>query len=791
MANYYWVGGSGTWDETTTTNWASSSGGAGGAGVPTFSDNAYFDGSSDTGAGFTVTIGANAICKDFIVGNGTTVTTLDQTMTLAGSGSLSIYGSLYYPATNLTNTYTGSVTFSSTTTGNTITTNGVSLTGATLFNTGCVFNSVTGGWVLGSDLTVSVGTIELVAGNLDTNSFNVTCGRFRITSSDTKTLSLRSSTLTLNQNNTQAGWFYIGSNLTFNAGTSTIDMSRENGAFAGGGLTFYNLSFTNFNIATVTLSGTNTFNNITFESRSATGVSTISISENQIINGTLSIQSTNTNLIRRVRIISNTVGTARTITAAAVSLGTGLDFRDITAAGASAPWDVSTKAAGNCLGNSQITFPAAKTVYRRGAGNWSATQWSDSSGGTAAAQWFPLAQDTMVFDANTTTGTHTIDAAWQLGTLNMTNSTTVTLASGTAAPAFYGGVTLSNAVTLSGTGIFTFSGRNTQTITSSGKTFTQPLTVNSPGGTVIIADNLTSNLAFNLTQGTIDVNDLILTAASFSSSNSNTRSIDFGTGKIIVKGTGTVWTTANNAGFTVAGTPVVDVDNNTATATTVTTGALSEANAISFNYISGTYTLTSTAGNAYKNLNFTGFAGTVSNLANTIYGNLIIDDAATYSAGNEAWTFAATSGNQQITTDGETLDFALIINSPGATVQFQDALTMGLTRTLTLTNGTLQFKSGTTNTIGNFATSGTNQKYLSATTPGSQATISKLSGTVDVSYLTIQDSNAAGGATWNAYVNQSNIDNGNNDGWDFSISPVIGAYEYTYQLRSFTQPRRF
>lgn len=37
MATYYWVGGSGSWDAASTTNWASSSGGSGAAG------DDYFD----------------------------------------------------------------------------------------------------------------------------------------------------------------------------------------------------------------------------------------------------------------------------------------------------------------------------------------------------------------------------------------------------------------------------------------------------------------------------------------------------------------------------------------------------------------------------------------------------------------------------------------------------------------------------------------------------------------------------------------------------------------------------
>jgi hypothetical protein len=49
MANRFWVGGTGTWDSTTTTNWAASSGGAGGASAPIAGDNVTFDASSGGG----------------------------------------------------------------------------------------------------------------------------------------------------------------------------------------------------------------------------------------------------------------------------------------------------------------------------------------------------------------------------------------------------------------------------------------------------------------------------------------------------------------------------------------------------------------------------------------------------------------------------------------------------------------------------------------------------------------------------------------------------------------------
>jgi hypothetical protein len=119
----------------------------------------------------------------------------------------------------------------------------------------------------------------------------------------------------------------------------------------------------------------------------------------------------------------------------------------------------------------------------------------------------------------------------------------------------------------------------------------------------------------------------------------------------------------------------------------------------------------------------------------------------------------------------------------------QDAFTLGATQPLTFTNGTVQLKSGTTSTVGSFVTTGTNQKYLQATTPGTQAIISDASGTNSVSYLTIQDSYATGGAAWDANAS-TNVNAGNNFGWFFAPTPA-DSNEITMRLRSFTQPRRF
>jgi hypothetical protein len=49
MASRFWVGGTGTWDNSDTTHWAASTGGAGGESVPGSSDTATFDASSGGG----------------------------------------------------------------------------------------------------------------------------------------------------------------------------------------------------------------------------------------------------------------------------------------------------------------------------------------------------------------------------------------------------------------------------------------------------------------------------------------------------------------------------------------------------------------------------------------------------------------------------------------------------------------------------------------------------------------------------------------------------------------------
>lgn len=393
---------------------------------------------------------------------------------------------------------------------------------------------------------------------------------------------------------------------------------------------------------------------------------------------------------------------------------------------------------------------------------------------------------------NISAGSDIITLYYRVKSLNYTGFTgTVTSVVGFS---ILGDLTLSSGMTITPSAfIYSFSNTAgaTQKITSNTKTITNPVTF-SLIGTVQLQDNLTlsSTVTTLFNAGTLDLKNNTLSTGLFSSSGTNPRPILFGTGNITTTGSGTVWNTATPTNLSYTGTPTVNISNNSATATTVSTGAMTAAQALNFNYTTGTYTLTDTAA-VYKTLNFTGFAGTIPNSVRTIYGNVTFVSGMTLTAGANATTFTATSGTNNITTSAKTLDFPITFNGIGGTWAFQDALTQGSTRAFTITNGTVQLKSSATSTTGAFATSGTSQKFLQSTTPGTQATLTQASGTVDASYLTIKDNNATGGATWLAYTNQSNTDAGNVDGWDFGISPVVGGAEYTYTLKSFTQPRRF
>jgi hypothetical protein len=207
-------------------------------------------------------------------------------------------------------------------------------------------------------------------------------------------------------------------------------------------------------------------------------------------------------------------------------------------------------------------------------------------------------------------------------------------------------------------------------------------------------------------------------------------------------------------------------------------GTVAGARLINANITAGSGTFTISGTTAINNFNCTGFSGSLSPGTLNLTGNVTLGSSMSIVAGTQVINFTG-SGNRTITTNGVTIDrpISLPAAASGGVVNFADALTQGSTRAFTITAGTLKLKNGVTSTVGAFATSSTEQKFLSSTVAGSQATLTQAGGRVNASYLTIEDIDATGGATWDAFTNRRNIDDGNNDGWNFlSIPyPVFGS----------------
>ena len=95
----------------------------------------------------------------------------------------------------------------------------------------------------------------------------------------------------------------------------------------------------------------------------------------------------------------------------------------------------------------------------------------------------------------------------------------------------------------------------------------------------------------------------------------------------------------------------------------------------------------------------------------------------------------------------------------------------------TVTPATFTLPASTTTTVSALSLQGTsgNLVTLDSSTPATRATLSKASGTVDVSYLSIKDSAATGGASFVALPSNGNIDAGNNTGWRFLVLRSFGS----------------
>lgn len=622
MADRYWVGGTAAWDGTAGTKWSATSGGPGGASVPTTADDVFFNASS-TG---TVTVstgntGAKSInCTGF-------------TGTIAGTAAISIAGSVTLVA-GMSYTHTGTATFTGT---------------GTLITAGKTFSAVTVDGVgitltLGDALNISTRTLTITNGTFDTGNYNVTAGSVSSSNTNTRTITLGSSTLTLNNN---IG-FSTSTNLTLNSGTSQITLTGNAASFNGGSLTFYNVSFTGTGVVAIRqITGVNTFNNLSITPPTA-GLIVFDIFDNQTVSGTLTCAGSSA--IARLHLRSDILGTTRTLTVNSLSAND-CDFRDITLAGAAA--GTSPTRAGDCGGNSGITFPAPKTVYRVGTNTtWSgSTSWALTSGGGGSNNNYPLPQDTAIINNDTAlTGTLSLSGRINAGTLDASARTTgITINFGSTL-VVYGSFVLGSGVTVTGTATCTFAGRGTTDFTSAGKTITFSVTVQTFGGTFRLLDAFTCSADVTLDNGTFNANNYNFTARTFNSNGALVRTITMGSGTWTISGTGVIWDISSTNLTLNKDTANILLSNTTTTARTINVSTFS-----------------------YNKLTIGGTTG---------ISTLIINGAASFTELASTKTVAHTI---RLNTDLGTVDTWSVTGTAGNVVTF-NSNSAGTRRNFTLTN---------------------------------------------------------------------------------------------------------
>ena len=842
---------------------------------------------------FTHTVGSSQT----VVFSGTGFGALSLGFTGVIQGSPSVYGGIFVGPTgssaanfNPTLLATGTLTTGVTRTIGNVT---VNAPGATVTVNGATLG-------VANTFTLTAGTISL-GGLLSAGIFSSSNTNTRAIAFSTNNIALTSTTAatTVLSMLTATGFTYTGTggftrnmaatativfgttggsttnapNLTVNAGVSALTITASS--------YLKNVIFTG-STCTVTASGLNMAGNLTLASGGTyTAVVPTFVASGTITSAGKTLGSTTVNGAGITVTLADamTTGTTNTTT---LTAGT-LDLAGFTlSTGIFSSSNVNTRAITFGSGNIALTSTTAATTVLSIATAGNNFTWTGTGGFTRNQ----AATATVTFG---TGGSGSVSNAPNLTVSAGSSALTITnnswfktvIFTGNASAVTCNNLNMAGNLTLASGGTYTAldpTFRVSTTFTSNGKTL-GGFGVNGTGITVTLADALTLGITntTTLAEGTLDLAGFTLSTGIFSSSNTNTRSITFGSGNIALTSTtaaATVLSMATATGFTWTGTG--GFTRNMAATGTVSFGSTAggtAANAPNLSVTTGASALTITASSYLKNVIFTGSTCTVTASGLNMAGNLTLATGGTYTAVVPTFLASAT-----ITSAGKTLGNSTI-NGTGITVTLADAMTLGSTNTLTLTQGTftaanfnvtvgyfysassdtrtlnmgsgtwtisvssgvawntasitgmtlnpststitmtsassktflgggltyynlnqggagtltisgsntfnnitntvqpntVTFTAGTTQTVSNFSLSGTvgNLITINSATPGTQATLSKASGTVSVSYVSIQDSNATGGATWLAAVGNGNVDAGNNLGWIFITDVTV------------------
>lgn len=328
------------------------------------------------------------------------------------------------------------------------------------------------------------------------------------------------------------------------------------------------------------------------------------------------------------------------------------------------------------------------------SGNWSnSAKWSLTSGGAGGAG-VPGSADTAIVNgaSMTVNSTITIDTTVTVATLTISSVDVM--------------VTLGSAQNLTVTGACAIS------VLSAIQSYGLTISGNATFGSLTLTSGTLSLGSSNITvKGAVVV------------SGSVARTLAFGTGSITinlnVSSSTTVWSGATLTSFTVTGSRNVNfIFTGNTFPVTINHGSTTGGNgntAISIASITSSILLHSvTAAGHFIDFNFGSFTKTLVNSTRTIYGSITLNSSMTLNSGLLVTTISNNGINKTITSNGKIIDFPLTINSIGLeTITLNDALTMGSSRTLTLTSGVLELN-GFTLTCGRFSSSNTNSRTIIA-----------------------------------------------------------------------------
>lgn len=487
------------------------------AAVPTSADDVVATGTSGA-----LTINVAAQCRSIDLTGYTS--TLTKTASVALTIGDASGGALKFPTTGWTYTTNsaGGDTYVFVSTSNAGGTGwGVDFGGKT--PNSMSFNGVGGKWVLTRALAQNVnGTVNLIAGELDTNSLAHTFGFFNTNGTGVRTLSLGSTALAT------ATWDgSVTTNLTLSTTTAVVTLGGSfapflyGGTMDWGGITFRTVTTSNFTIreSSATTAFTTGF---TVANLSHVAAAQMTFFCPVHVTGTLT--TSGTSVTARLLVTSTTLGTPQVVTVDTTVTATFVDYRDITGAGA-ASWNLAaiTGGSGDLGGNTGITLTTpANQYWIIHTGTWGVTaNWASTTGGVGGTGRIPLVQDTAIFDANSfSAGGQTVTAS------ATTRLSAITTAAATNTPAFVlGTATFYGSVVLTGV-TFTAAalnlvGRGTHTL-NIGPSTSASVAINAIVGTYTLAGALTTTSSLTVTTGTFASASFAITTTQMTLSQSQT-----------------------------------------------------------------------------------------------------------------------------------------------------------------------------------------------------------------------------------------------------------------------------